>query len=271
MTVPKSRTAPSYENQRDYLPDLPDQLRLYDEALCHFLTRMKFDYGSVDEPNIQPLRVIKASPERAFADIRDRRDVELTDYEEQQDQIPLPIASFTRTDLTVDMSRFKSVTNKNPVGIAGVDNFLRKDKDERYVHRWPLPYNITYQVDYWTRNESTLDAMRVWTMLQFSFGNYMYLPLDFRSIHRVYGIQRVYTQFGGISDTSDLESGTEPRIERATTTFDVQGWIFFPVEVVKTVLCTSVDLFLVPDILELDDPDACDDSYKADTITRQAS
>jgi hypothetical protein len=271
MSVPKSRTAPNYNNQRDYLPDLTDQLKLYDESLCRFLTQMRFDYGSVEEADILPLRVIKASPERAFADIRDRSDTELTVYEESQDQLPLPIASFTRTDLTVDMTRFKAVTNRSPLNMAGIDNFLRKDKDERFTHRWPLPYNISYQVDFWARNESTLDSIRVWLMLKFIGGTYMYLPTDFRGIDRVYGVQNVFTQFGGISDTSDLEAGTEPRVERATTTFDVQGWILFPVDVVKTVLCTEVNVFLVPDILELDDPAACDDSYIVETVSKQAS
>lgn len=232
---------------------------------------MLFDYGDAVDESIEPLRVIKASPERAFADIRDRDDVTLGEYERSQEQLPLPLGSFTRTDLTIDMARFKSVTNTNPMAMGGIDKYLSKDKDESYTHRFPLPYNITYQVDFWTRSESTLDSIRVWLMLHFPFGNSMYLPVDFREVNRIYGVQNVYTEFGGISDTSDLESGTEPRLERATTTFDVQGWIFFPIEVVKTVICAQVDIYVVPDILDLDDPAACDDSFIVETVTHEAS
>jgi hypothetical protein len=211
--------------------------------------------------------VVKSSPERAFADLRRDKDFsdEITDFEREQEQVPLPIASFTRTDLTVDMMRFKSVDAKRV-------SFLRKEKDELFQHRWPLPYNFTYQVDFWARYESTLDAMRVWTALKFTGGNHFYLPVDFRDVSRHYGIQKVFTQFGGLSDTSDLEPGSEQRIERATMTLDVQGWIYFPVEIAKTVLCGQIDVLIVPDDVPLQDPDnpakineaACDDAFIAD-------
>jgi hypothetical protein len=270
MSLPKSRTAPSYNSQRNYLPDLPDQLRLYDEAIQAWLCQMTFDYGDREGgPDIQPLRVIKSSPERAFADYtRDTNYADdLGEYEIAQDQIPLPIASFTRTDLTVDMNRFKSVTNK----YAG---HLRQSKDEIYQWRFPLPYSLTYQVDFWTRYESTLDAIRIWTALKFTGGNHFYLPVDFQEIDRLYKIQNVFTQFGGISDTSDLEPGSEQRVERATMSLDIQGWIFFPVEIVKTVLCGQIDVLTVPDDVPLqdaDDPakinaDACADEFVADEI-----
>lgn len=268
MSVPTNRTSPSYNDQRNYLPDLPDQLIVYDKALQSWLCQMTFDYGPREGPrDIQPLRVVKASPERAFADIR--RDKEfsdnITDYEAAQDQVPLPIASFMRSDLTVDMSRFKSVTKRKHA-------YLRKEKDEVYQYRWPLPYNFTYQVDFWTRHEATLDVIRVWTALKFTGGNYLYLPVDFRDVSRHYKVQRVFTQFGGLSDTSDLEPGSEPRLERATMTLDVQGWIFFPVEIAKTVLCGEIQVLIVPEEVPLQDPDdpakinedACDDEYIAD-------
>lgn len=270
MSVPTNRTAPSYNSQRNYLPGLPDQLIAYDKALLNFLCQMTFDYGArEDGPDIQPLRVVKASPERAFADLRRDKDFsdDVTPYERAQEQVPLPIASFTRTDLTVDMTRFKSVTDKRVA-------HLRKEKDEIYQYRWPLPYNFTYQVDFWTRYESTLDAIRVWTSLKFLGGNHLYLPVDFRDISRHYGIRNVFTQFGGLSDTSDLEPGSEQRIIRATMTLDLQGWIFFPVEIAKTVLCGQFSILMVPDDVPLqdaDDPakineDACADEYIAEDI-----
>jgi hypothetical protein len=229
---------------------------------------MQFDYGAREEDlKIEPLRVVKASPERAFADLRTDKDYTLTDFEIAQEQTPLPIASFTRTDLTVDMLRFKSVTNRHVA-------HLRADKDEIYQWRFPLPYNFTYQVDFWTRHESTLDSMRVWTMLRMINGDYFYLPVDFNRVDRHYNVQNIFTQFGGISDTSDLEPGSEQRVERATMTLDVQGWIFFPVEIAKTVLCGQIDVLIVPDDIPLQDPDdpakineaACDDAYIEDTI-----
>ncbi len=270
MSLPKSRTAPSYNSQRNYLPDLPDQLGVYDEALQAWLCQMQFDYSArEDEIDIQPLRVIKSSPERAFADLTRDKDFsgDLGDFERAQEQIALPVASFTRTDITVDMNRFKSVINRHVA-------HLRQDKDEIYQWRFPLPYSITYQVDFWTRYESTLDAIRVWTALKFTGGNYFYLPVDFTGIDRLYNIQNVFTQFGGISDTSDLEPGSEQRVERATMSLDVQGWIFFPIEVVKTVLCGQLDVLILPDDVPLQDPDdpdkinadACDDNFVADEI-----
>jgi len=231
---------------------------------------MEFDYGErEDAPDIQPLRVVKASPERAFADLRRDKGFSdnITEYERTQEQVPLPIASFTRTDLTVDMTRYKSVTNKKVA-------YLRKEKDEVYQWRFPLPYNFTYQVDFWTRYESTLDSMRVWTALKFTGGNYMYLPVDFSGISRHYGLQNVFVQFGGLNDTSDLEPGSEQRVERATMTLDIQGWIFSPVEIAKTVLCGQLDVLVVPDDVPLQDPtdpdkinpDACADEYKVQEI-----
>jgi len=275
MSVPTNRTSPSYNDQRNYLPDLPDQLIAYDKALQALLCKMTFDYGQREGPrDIQPLRVVKASPERAFAVYyRDKEfSGDITNYEELQDQIPLPIASFMRTDLTVDMTRFKSVTDRRVA-------YLRKEKDEIYQYRWPLPFNFTYQVDFWTRHESTLDAIRVWTALRFTGGNYLYLPVDLRDVSRHYGVQNVFTQFGGLSDTSDLEPGSEPRIERATMTLDVQGWIFFPIEIAKTVLCGEVKVLVVPEEVPLQDPDdpakinedACDDEYIADVAQFNSS
>ncbi len=229
---------------------------------------MQFDYGArEDELKIEPLRVVKASPERAFADLRTDKLFDLGEFEEAQEQTALPIASFTRTDLTVDMLRFKSVTNRHVA-------HLRKEKDEIYQWRFPLPYNFTYQVDFWTRHESTLDSIRVWTTLRMTTGDSFYLPVDFSSVSRHYAVQNIFTQFGGISDTSDLEPGSEQRMERATMTLDVQGWIFFPVEIAKTVLCGEIDVLIVPDDVPLQDPTdpakinaaACDDAFIEDTI-----
>jgi len=225
---------------------------------------MKFDYGArEDGPDIQPLRVVKASPERAFADIRVDKDFseDLGEFEVAQEQLPLPIASFTRTDMTVDMLRFKSVINRKVA-------HLRQDKDEAYSYRWPLPYNFTYQVDFWTRYESTLDSIRVWTALQFApGGNYRFFPVDYSGMSMLYGIQNVFAQTGGLSDTSDLEPGSEQRVERATLTLDVQGWILFPVEIVKTVVFGQIDFCVVPDILDIDDPAAAADENIVETET----
>lgn len=265
--VNKSRTAPNYAHQRNYLPDLPDQLGAYDHAIACFLAQMRFDYATrEDDERIEPLRVVKASPERAFADLRERFEETIdtgaayTDFEKDQEQIALPIASFMRTDLMVDMTRF------NPNDVRKVD-YLTQDQSEAYTHKWPLPYNISYQVDFWTRYESTLDSIRVWLMMQFMGGNFRLTPVDFRDVSRFYGIKNVYTRFDGINDTSDLEPGTEPRIERATTTLEMQGWIFYPIEVVKTVLSGQVDVSIVPCTIPLDDAAALDDQYIVDTVT----
>lgn len=276
MSVTASRTAPSFNDDRHYLFDLPDQLDLYDKSICGWLSQMRFDYAPREEkPDIKPLRVVKSSPERAFADIRRDKSFskDVKDFERKQEQIPLPIATFTRSDLTVDMTRFKSVTNTRKVG------FLRSDKDERFTWRFPLPYNFTYQVDFWTRMESTLDRIRVWAALRFVGGSYFLLPVDLREVSRHYSIQNVFTQFGGISDTSDLEPGSEQRLERATMTLDVQGWIFFPVEIVKTVICGQIDILDVPLTVPFQDPDdpdklnaaACDDAFIIESAPFDAS
>jgi hypothetical protein len=261
--VTKDRLAPRH--QENYLPDLPDQLAAYDKAMASFLCTMQFDYAArEDETSIRPLRVVKASPERAFGDLRERfadTDTPYTVFEGNQEQTALPIASFMRTDLLVDPTRF------NPNFERKVD-FLSNEKAEIYQHKWPLPYNFTYQVDFWTRYESTLDAMRVWFALAFSDGGtYRLLSVDFSDISRFYGTKRVFTRFDGINDTSDLEPGTEPRVERATATLEIQGWIFFPILVAKTVLSSKVDILIVPDDVDIDSDEANDDANIVDTVT----
>jgi hypothetical protein len=219
---------------------------------------MTFDYGSEGHPVIEPLRVVKATPERAFAELAYKEKLE--DYETKQDQLPLPLCSFVRTDLTPDKSRFR--VSKFHASYTNPPNMLyprASTKDEIYRGCYPQPYNLTYQLDFWARYEATIDQIRVWLALAVRYLTYFYLPVNFSSLPgfgRFFQNQNVYVTFSGLQDASDLEPGAEQRIERVTSTLDVQGWFFFPEETQKTVLDGIVDVSITTEVgVDLDTVD----------------
>lgn len=173
----------------------------YDRAFAEFIG------NSLGKGNVP---IVFATPDRARAQVA--RMLNLT----RPEAVPLPYISISQVgDVTYDMHRampFKAeYRNVN----------ISDDAKTSYNIPTPLPYDISYQVDYWSRTR--YEAMRARRNLLLELG---YLPKFIKvDLGDPFPTKIVELQFNGVTDNSILESGGEERVLRWTYSFVIKGWL----------------------------------------------
>ena len=190
------------------IAEIVSQFRQYDQGVQDLLE------GCLPvQEDMKKVPVIFASPDRAFSSMQEILGIEATK------NVPLPFVSVLRSRVRPDPLRFH-----------GTNVFFRKlattvDGTSTVSVPFPLPYDITYQIEYWAKNRETLNVLELWSATQFDGGFEMFIPIDFSQTPPWSGTKNIPFENEGISDNSNLEPGTEHRTLRFTQQLTAKGWL----------------------------------------------
>jgi hypothetical protein len=149
----------------------------------------------------------------------------------QLERIVHPAISVTRLDITFDQVRFTYAPWRKLLYSDDLNMVLGSN--------FPLPYNFTYQFDFWVLEQSELNMMMEQWARKFPQPTY-YVDVQYPP---PWGEQGVHMQSQGIfSNVSTLEGGEQQRELRGVATVTLQGWIPLPTSWVRTVQKVSVSL-----------------------------
>ena len=215
-----------------------NSFRIYDHTVAQWVGSLKVDYGTVSgipHPE-RGLLWVYGSPAKAFANMSSlllrKGWVDDTSVgadgmtDEDWITVPLPFASITRQDPVFDPTR-----SRVPYKFR---KFIREFNKYKAV-RFPLPYDVTYQIDYWYKRKFTEAHIFEWILSQVSpigaANNEFFLTADFGDI---WGQKMIPAQQISLTDNSDLEPDEDgDRTLRSTFTMTLRAWVFLPVEEAK--------------------------------------
>jgi hypothetical protein len=100
--------------------------------------------------------------------------------------------------------------------------FANQEGSELYILPFPLPYDITYQVDIWTKTQQDMQLLRTALLCRFPFTDETFLDLEVPG----YGTQLLRLNLTRIDDTTDLEPGEADRELRNTVSITAHAWIY---------------------------------------------
>jgi len=214
------------------MPDWTQLYSNYDKTFVDWIRTVRY--------KDKPILSVFASPERAFGQI------EKVVRERQGDTpkvIPLPFVSISRILHALDSTRY--------VRVPYLNRFRHPtDPDNKFMGTdRPQPMNLTYQVDFWSRNLSDLDNLMVQLIQKLRF-NEIFLSVD---LTEPFHHQLARTRLDGIAEAGDRLAGPRQRVLRRILTFVIEGWVFYiPTEYgrVKTIITEIWDW---PDETELYD------------------
>lgn len=196
--------------------DDPDEtfLRVTDRALLNFLKDLTY--------REQKFHAIMATQMRAFGQAKDiERDPTI--------RTPLKMPSITviRGDWVVDLTRF--VRNPIRARFAGEmtdENRIFKDntRNIRLVTNWPNPYDVSYQIEIWTKTRQDANVMLTEILSRFDPNpDLMYLSANFG---RLWGQKLIPFYFEGVNDASDTEAGDTDKVEKHVISLRAATWMF---------------------------------------------
>jgi hypothetical protein len=149
----------------------------------------------------------------------------------QLERIVYPSISVTRLNITFDQVRFTYAPWRKLL--------YSDDLNMIMAANFPLPYNFSYQFDFWALNQVHLNMFMEQWARKFPRPTH-WLDVDYPP---PWFVQGVHMQSDGLlSNTSMLEGGEDQRQLRMVATVNVFGWIPLPTRWVRTVQKLSIDL-----------------------------
>lgn len=119
-----------------------------------------------------------------------------------------------------------NVANGKPVQISYItmDNkmYVDNQKDEVFILPFPLPFDLTYQIDMWTKTQQDMQMLRSALLVRFPFTDETFLDLEIPG----YGTQMMRVSLTRIDDNTDLEPGEHDRELRNTVSITAHAWIY---------------------------------------------
>ena len=225
---------------------LYNMLRNHDQTIYDWLNGLTIDYGTVKGIPFPSKSILKvyAAPKRAFASMRHvlvRKgwidDVGSTPGDTGLRQaefrnVPLPFASIYRSDPALDFQRSGSplVWNRFTTGCAGT---------VAYGHPYPVPYDLSYQIDFWALKKYTEAYIYEWIFSKIGVpGSAPNEIMMYVNHGPPWGIEATGFRVESWSDTSDIEDiEEETRMLRFTMQGMFKARVFLPPkELGKTVL-----------------------------------
>lgn len=100
--------------------------------------------------------------------------------------------------------------------------FANNEGTELYVLPFPLPFDLTYQIDIWTKTQQDMQFLRTALLCRFPFTDETFLDLEVPG----YGTQLLRVNLTRIDDTTDLEPGEGDRELRNTVSITAHAWIY---------------------------------------------
>lgn len=190
----------------------------YDRAVVDWL-------GQIRDHENRTVERIFSLPERAFSQYRlrlEKRSGRKLPEDEKNKALPLPLVSISRYLADFDGERFER-------GRVRYDSDpLTKDCNRS---KFPFPFNLRYQIEFWTRQLRDMD----WLLEQYTLmydSSLFYLSVDHP---KPFGNKIVPVHNEGVVDNSTLEPDAAQRTIRRTASIRVQGWLPRPVYQVKSI------------------------------------
>lgn len=201
-------------------------LRLIDEAVVGWLSGIRF--------RDQTPRVVTGWTSREFAQHH-----EIDPKQQTKQAHSWPVISVFMSSITPDLSR-RSVSQISALGFdaaspahnqpCGTSGNLRikhgTSDDELFVLPFPLPYEMSYQIDIWTKTQQDMQWLRSAILSRFPYVDEGFLKIEFPKGKPGYGSKLIPIKLGRVDDLTDLEPDEGRREIRNTISFTALGWIF---------------------------------------------
>jgi hypothetical protein len=211
-----------------------DQFKLFDLAVREWLV------GMGPHLNGQVYHVVFATPDRAFATLNQIYEKKLGERADRVKIAPTPLASISRSTHRMDRDR---LTPK--LALLRGQRYTA-DKRLNYDARWPLPWDMSYQIDFWAKTRETLNQFV--SMVQADSTPQGLVSVDMTSIDPGWGTKLVSFDLDEITDNSVLEADSEqPRSLRVTITLTLHGWLVLPMAPNRTIYDVLLQTYAVND------------------------
>ena len=206
-----------------------DRLNLLDETVRqHFIENysalVKIRFGDAPPYTEEDSPIYFASSMRKFSEMQSKHAATKNPNPLTQAQIddtrrlPIPRVSIMRQSVLPDQFR------QRPANIrVRKINFFDDSKLTILSSKMPIPINISYQIDFWTRK---LTEMNRW-VIQFNDDwriQILYKLIEVDDIFKKKWFGLFLTS--GLDDTSDLEPGEDRTLIRQTAIVEGQSWIW---------------------------------------------
>lgn len=210
---------------------LNTQLRAYDAGFQAWLR----DGLPVKEDG-KPIPVVVATPDRAFAAMQHLLYGERAAPVKDIKNIPLPFVSISPGAIQFDQLRWQGRVRL----ILG----RNADSSATYTMQWPLPFNISYKIEFWSKNVETMNALKLWSSIQFDQGIEAFVHFDLSSIWPTWKAKLIPLLHEGFQDLSDLEPDEGQRVVRGSLSVTAKAWISTGYESVKNILKVFTDVYI---------------------------
>lgn len=199
------------EKQRR-IQSVVSQFRNYDKAVFDWLSSVPTnDDGS-------PVPVVMATPDRAFSAINILlRERGITTGDNSPKNIPLPFISVASNTLELDPNRYH----------GPVDYVLGATKDNSSVFhtKHPLPWNISYRAEFWSKNMESMNVFKLWLATSFNEGYETMIPADLSNVwpkwtKKLIPVDNEGARFVGIAEPEEGH-----RVNRMAADFTLKAWI----------------------------------------------
>lgn len=127
--------------------------------------------------------------------------------------------------------------------------YADNQKNSVFVLPFPLPFDLSYQIDIWTKTQQDMQALRTALLCRFPFADETYLDLEVPG----YGTQMVRLSLSRIDDNTDLEPGEADRELRNTVSVTAHAWIYrvaLKKNTIKSLNVVLIDAGTEPENLE---------------------
>ncbi len=236
--VPCDPPAQSTPFFNDLMPET--SFRIMNQAIEDWLTGMRFR-------DMFPQTVDNALISRDYSQTH-----EVTPGFPVNQTSPFPKLTYHMTGLVPDRTRWQPnpvvnlgprpqrwmPCNKDSAPAVGADVFeisnrayATADQKSIYLLPWPIPFNLTYQIDLWTKTGQDMLFLRSAILARFTHVDETYLKATFPG----YGRQLLRLSLDRWDDTSSIETGEEERELRNTLTITLYGWLFRVPTLKKTI------------------------------------
>lgn len=237
------------QNYRDQIPTfdevriIPDErvenydvIRRFDHAMLEYFSMwLPFEDETTGELREGRVPFVFATPRREYSGDDNRQTAQVWSGEfdpTELERIVKPGMVLTRLDAQFDQSRWSYGKNARKLDYSSDLNMVM-------VSEFPLPYNFSYQIDFWAITYHDVNAFLETFARKFPRPTWwLDIPFPYP-----WGNQTVHMQSQGtFTPMSQLEGGEMQRDLRAVASVNVFGWIPLPPSWIRTIQRFGFDI-----------------------------
>ncbi len=212
------------------IQSIVSQFRNYDDCVRRWLQT----FPSQDDGS--PIPVVMSTPDRAFAAMSTLLAAQGRDMSGATvKNIPLPFISVTSGNILFDGARYHGPTSI----ILG----KTEGRVESFSVDHPLPYNISYRVEFWSKNMEPMNALKLWWTASFAQGYEQYLQADLSNVWPAWTSKSIPITNDGMRFVGELEPEAGHRVIRMVGEIVLKGWVIPPVKRAKNIHKIIVNIY----------------------------